>query len=217
MKIKHVIFDWDGTLADTYPVITKAYSAIFEHLNLNPLSYQEIKELTSRLPNKDTLGFLFGKRKEEAKKVYYDYIKNHHTDDLNPIPYAKDLLDYCRDSEYKTYLLTNKQRPYLLTELEKLGFVNCFTKIIAAGDLPEDKPSQTAVFALFDNNLPSPNSVLVIGDGYADWQVACTLSTEKQKALCALYNPQQDFKDAKPDYLISDWRDLINILKKERA
>ena len=34
MGIKHVVFDWDGTLADTYPVISAAYDYVFKCLDI---------------------------------------------------------------------------------------------------------------------------------------------------------------------------------------
>ncbi len=34
MKYKHIVFDWDGTLADTYTVICDAYAHVFNSLNI---------------------------------------------------------------------------------------------------------------------------------------------------------------------------------------
>ena len=57
-----VIWDWDATLADTYPVINKAYAHTFEKLGMKDktLSFDEIKRITSTLQNKDVLECVFG-------------------------------------------------------------------------------------------------------------------------------------------------------------
>lgn len=55
MSIKYVVFDWDGTLADTYPVISAAYDYTFDTLGLPRIPYDEVKRITSTLQNKDTL------------------------------------------------------------------------------------------------------------------------------------------------------------------
>lgn len=39
MSIKYVVFDWDGTLADTYPVISAAYDYTFDTLGLPRIPY----------------------------------------------------------------------------------------------------------------------------------------------------------------------------------
>ena len=70
MSIKYVVFDWDGTLADTYPVISAAYDYTFDTLGLPRIPYDEVKRITSTLQNKDTLGCIFGERKQEAADAY---------------------------------------------------------------------------------------------------------------------------------------------------
>lgn len=212
MKIKHVVFDWDGTLADTYPVISAAYDYVFKTLNLPPLSYDEIKRLTSTLPNKDTLGCIFGNRKEEAKTAYYDYIRKHHAQELKPMPHAQKLLEFCRDNGFLSYLITNKKRPFLLEEADKLGFTGFFNKIVAAGDCPEDKPHPLATHALFDNVLPEADSILVIGDGEADRQVARTFDHDGKKTLCAICDSTKKYAGEKPDYFVENLNEIINIL-----
>ena len=215
MKITHIVFDWDGTLADTYPVISAAYMHTFQELFLTPIPYDEIKKITSTLANKDTLGYVFGEKKEQAKKIYYKYIENHHTVELQAIPQAKEVLDFCRDSHFDLRLLSNKKRPYLLAETDKLGFTNYFSKIVAAGDCSQDKPHPLAAKAIFNNELPPADSILIVGDGMADWQTARALDSGDKKTHCAIYDPTKTFTQETPDYRLTQLKDIISILKKE--
>lgn len=213
MKIQHVVFDWDGTLADTYPVISAAYEYTFQTLGLPPIPYDEVKRLTSTLQNKDTLGYIFGDRKEEAKTAYYDYIGRHHASELKAMPGAAELLAFCRSKGLKSYLLTNKKRFYFLEESDQLGFTVFFDKIVAAGDFAEDKPHPLATHALFAGNLPDADSILVIGDGLADYQVARTYDHDNKKALCVLYDPKNKYKGEQPDYLVKNLKSVIDIIQ----
>ncbi len=215
MAVKYVVFDWDGTLADTYPVIYAAYRHAFKTLGMDPITYDEIKKLTSSRDNKDSLGAVFGDKKEIAKKAYYEYINAHHTDGLKAIPNAKKLLDFCRKSGMKNFLLTNKKRPYLLEEIKYLGFDDYFSNIVAAGDLGEDKPAPKAVEALFGGSLPEADMVLVLGDGMSDWKVSQVFNRAGKKSLCVIYDPQKKFCEASPDYKIADIADVITILKEK--
>ena len=212
MKIKHIVFDWDGTLADTYPVIVGAYKHTFNTLKLAEISYDEIKRLTSVLQNKDTMEYIFGAQKDEAEKAYYNYINKHHVSELKAIPNAENLLKFCQNTGLKSYLITNKKRPYLLEEANKLGFTKFFDKIITAGDFAQDKPHPLATHAVFDNKLPDADSIMIIGDGAADWQVARTYDHNNKKALCTIYNPNGKYMGESPDYTVSNLNEIIDIL-----
>mgnify|MGYP001516059557 CR=1 FL=1 len=73
MKYKYAVFDWDGTLADTYPVISAAYDYTFDKMGLLRIPYDEIKRITSTLQNKDTLGYVF---KERRQGIFTNISKN---------------------------------------------------------------------------------------------------------------------------------------------
>lgn len=216
MSIKYVVFDWDGTLADTYPVISAAYNYTFDKLGLPRIPYDEIKSLTSTLPNKDTLGFIFKERKDEASLAYYEYIKAHHATNLQAMPSAKEVLEFCRNQGLKTYLITNKKKPYIKEELVKLGFENLFDKIIAAGEYAEDKPHPIATHAVFDGKLPPADEILVIGDGEADIQTAVTYTHNGKQAFCAIYDPKDKFKD-KANFTIQNLYQVLDIIKNLNA
>ncbi len=215
MTLRYVVFDWDGTLADTYPVISAAYKHTFEALGMQPMEYSEIKKLTSTLANKDTLGYIFGDKKEQAKQAYYAYIEANHKTQLRPIPHAKELLDFCQSKGWKLYLLSNKKRTYLREEMNYLGFADYFAKVIAAGDFPEDKPNPQTVRALFDNGLPDATDIVVIGDGMADWKTSQALNHSGKSSRCIIYDPQNNFSQVSPDYVVSDVADIIEILRDE--
>lgn len=217
MAIKYIVFDWDGTLADTYPVISAAYEHTFATLNLPPIPYDEVKRITSTLQNKDTLGHIFGARKEEAAKAYYDYINKHHTTKLEAMNGAKELLEYCKKHNIKNYLITNKKTQYIAEEIAKLGFTELFDKVVAAGEYAEDKPHPIATHALFDNKIPPADQILVLGDGEADYKTARTYDSEKQKAFCAIYDPKHKYNGSTPDYKIDNLTKLITILEQQNT
>ena len=216
MKFKHLVFDWDGTLADTYPVISQAYEYTFKSLQLKALPYKEIKRLTSTLPNKDILGYIFGSLKDEAKSFYYDYIAKHHTSELKAMPCAEKLLKFCRRQNFKIYLISNKQRPYLLEEVAHLGFSSFFDKIVAAGDSLEDKPGKAAALAAFDNDPPAADSILVIGDGEADYNLSRAYDHNGKKAFCLICDSAKQYSGPKPDFCFDNLQQVLNFLSSEK-
>ena len=198
MSIKYVVFDWDGTLADTYPVISAAYDYTFDTLGLPRIPYDEVKRITSTLQNKDTLGCIFGERKQEAADAYYSFIGKHHAATLEAMPGARSVLEYCRKHNITSILITNKKTLYVAEEIEKLGFSEFFDKVIAAGEYAEDKPQA--------------DEILVLGDGEADFQTAATYAHDNRKAFCVIYDPKRKYKGSEPDRKIDDLRQVIEII-----
>lgn len=213
MKFKHVVFDWDGTLADTYPVISAAYDYAFDKMSMPRVSLAEIKRVTSGLPNREVMGYLFGERKAEAVAAYYDYIEKYHTEKLRLIDGALDLLRFCRDKNCDCRLFTNKRRRFVEAEMQCLKVADFFSRVVPAGECEMDKPHPTACKALFTEPLPAGEAVAVIGDGEADVKAAHCLRELGYEASCILYDPKHTYQGLPAEYTVSDLRDAEAILE----
>ncbi len=202
--IKYAVFDWDGTIAETYPVIVGAYRYVFEKLGMESPTESEIKDVIGCVQNKDIFSYFFkAEQIAEAKKLYYDYIEKFHTKNLRPMSGAKELLDFCVANHIKPLLMTNKRTKYIQEELKILGFERYFSKVVAAGELAQDKPHQLACNALFEGKIPPAREIVVIGDGKADVEVAKCFG-----ASSIIYQNM-----VKGDYNISRLTDAIDIIK----
>ena len=204
--IKYMVFDWDGTLADTYPIINAAYTYTFEKMGLPVMSVEKIKEVTSSKQNKDIFAYIFGARSQEAKDAYYEYIEQNHCA-LRAMPYAKELLDFCLLNNIHPLLMTNKKTKYIHEEIKVLGFEKYFSKIVAAGECVQDKPHQIACEALFGGHVPPQDEIMVIGDGKADVEVA-----RNYNVPVIIYDPKNTQK-IQGNYNVRDFREVIEILK----
>ena len=202
--IKYAVFDWDGTLADTYPVLYQAYTLTSDALNLPKRSLSEIKTITGKIPNRETFAYLYEKKSDMAKTIFYDYIDRHHLDGLKPIDGAKEVLDFCLQNNITPLLITNKTEKYLKKELKFLGFQKYFKKIVCAGRYEQDKPGIKACLALFDGLIPPSDEIVVIGDGASDIAVAKVYG-----AKSIIYQNK-----AKGDYNIDTLSQAIEIMKR---
>lgn len=213
MKFKHVVFDWDGTLADTYPVIAAGYDYAFDKLAMPRISLAEIRRVTSGLPNKEISAYLFGERKEEAMAAYYDYIEKHHTEKLRLIDGALDLLRFCRDKNCDCRLFTNKKRRFVEAEMQCLQVADFFSRVVPAGEYAADKPHPAACDALFAGELTEGEPVAVIGDGETDVKTARYLAEIGYAAICILYDAKQTYQGWSAEYVVADLRDAEAILE----
>ncbi len=224
-----VIWDWDGTLADTYPVTNGAYAYTFKKLGMEDqtISFDEVKRITSTLQNKDVLAAVFGEeKKQEARKYFYEYIEAKHAKQLKPIKGAYAAMEYLASQRAISLLFSNKTNTdkdgrgkYLTEETICLKMKHYFRRIVGAGEQSEDKPSPIAIDAFFQKVKPMPSSedlILVIGDGEADLKVAEHLKTKQLNVSSILLDPKHKYKgQIKPNYIIHELNTLPIILQNE--
>lgn len=201
--IKYAVFDWDGTLADTYPVLYAAYCETARQLKLPEPLYDDVKKITGTVQNKNVLPSLFGPKADEAKVFFYRYIENCHLQNLKTMDGATELLNFCVQNHIEPLLLTNKKQKYLDEELKHLKLDGYFKNIVSAGLYQEDKPHPIACKALFNGHIPPQGEVIVIGDGGSDIQAADVLGA---KSIIL-------GKRTKGDYNIKNLIEAIDIIK----
>lgn len=223
------VWDWDGTLADTYPVTNAAYAYTFKMLDLEDqtISFDEVKRITGAKQNKDVLGCIFGDKKDTARKYFYDYVGKFHADKLETIKGAVAIMEYCNKNGIESYLLSNKtnktikeenREPYLTQELKKLGMAAYFTHVVGAGEHAEDKPAPIACFSVFggkENLPPKDELIVVVGDGEADVKVAKVYKEAGLNAVSVLYDPKNKYKGIPPDYIIHNLNTIPIIIHNE--
>src|ERR1700741_3338934 len=92
-KPKAILFDWDNTLVDTWPCITKATNFTREAMGLKAWNAAEMKaKVAGSL--RDTFPLQFGDRWEEARDIYYRAFKSNHLEMLAALPAAEETLRF---------------------------------------------------------------------------------------------------------------------------
>ncbi|MGO1117539.1 HAD family hydrolase [Rhodovibrionaceae bacterium A322] len=136
-----VIFDWDNTLVDTWPVIHQALVTTFTHFGMEPWTLEEVHQRV-RASARDTFPGLFGEdRCDEASEIFYGAFEACHLDALEPLPGAGNLLSTLAEQGLHLSLVSNKRGDYLRREMVHLGWAPYFANAVGANDAQRDKPS----------------------------------------------------------------------------
>ncbi len=142
MKIKAVLFDFDGTLANTLPVCFYAFSKIFKEIDnrevtddeiVNMFGPSEIGIIQENITKKDSI--------EEAIENYYKYYDEVHSKLIESNTDIIELLYRIKSKDIKLGIVTGKARRSLNISMEKLEMENLFDFIITVYDVV--KPNQT--------------------------------------------------------------------------
>jgi phosphoglycolate phosphatase len=163
-----VLFDWDGTLVDNWPVIHGALNATLVAFGHAPWTMAETMERISR-SQRDSFPLIFGERWEEARDLFYARFQERHLADLVTFPGAVDLLRLLAEAGTWMGIVSNKRGDFLRLEAAHLGWESFFGRIVGATDAVEDKPSAAPVrLALADSGLPSDARLWFVGDTSTD-------------------------------------------------
>lgn len=170
-----VIFDWDNTLVNTWPVIHAAMVKTFRDMGHEPWTLNETKERVSR-SMRDAFPGLFGDRWEEAGKKYQQHYLGTHLNELEALPQAEDTLKMIKAMGLHCVLVSNKKGPTLRKEVENLGWSEYFHNVVGADDAARDKPFNDPVMLAFLKTeiQPGPN-VWFVGD--SDVDLECAVNT----------------------------------------
>jgi|TARA_R110002072_G_scaffold2229_6_gene18289 phosphoglycolate phosphatase len=136
-----VLFDWDNTLVDTWPVIHRALTATFTHFEMEPWTLEEVHQRV-RGSARDTFPALFGMaRTAEATEVFYCAFQDCHLAALAALPGAEALLAALCDAGLYLALVSNKRGDFLRREMAHLGWGKYFSAAVGANDAGKDKPA----------------------------------------------------------------------------
>lgn len=172
MKPKAILFDWDNTLADTWPTIHEALRQTFVEMGHEPWTLEETKVRVHR-SLRDSFPDIFGDRWQEAGDRYMDNFKRIHLENLTPLEGAEEVLQELLGTDIYVALVSNKTGVNLRLEVDHIGWNRYFKKVIGAKDAEEDKPSPKPVLmALEGSGIELGNDVWFIGDSITDMECA---------------------------------------------
>jgi HAD superfamily hydrolase (TIGR01549 family) len=168
---KAIIFDIDGTLADTNQLILESFNFIsLKYLN----SKFDFNELTKYFGPPENYLFqqLFKDNFEDAASDYYHfYAMNFHNYVVvfNEIIQAVKLL---KNNNIILAIYTGKGNSSTYITLEKLGIFHLFDEIMTGDNLPSFKPNPIGIMNFIEKYNLKNDEVILFGDTLTDIKAA---------------------------------------------
>ena len=171
-KPSAILFDWDNTLVNTWPLIHKAINVTFQEYGLEPWSLEKVKE-NAHESSREAFPKLFGERWQEAQKFFYSYVQGLSLEDLEVMPGAFSLLSFLNQKNMTAGIVSNKRSDLLKNEINHLKWSHFFQVIVGAEEAEKDKPAPDPIYlALSKIDLEASDSIWFVGDTTVDWQAA---------------------------------------------
>ncbi|MEQ9115907.1 MAG: HAD-IA family hydrolase [Rickettsiales bacterium] len=208
-----IIFDWDNTLVDAWPLIYKAMVEAFKKYDKEPWSLEETKINVHRAL-REMLPKLFPNNWQEVGD-YYRKVYKKNMELLKPLPNVEKMLKLLNEKDIKVALVSNKKAYLVRKEVELLGWTKYFQSVMGSGDLDVDKPDpKTVVITLEKLSASSAKKVWFVGDSVTDMETAYA-----SESLPVFYGPEDfnndRFKNCFPKVHISGYKELIAFIQSK--
>ncbi|MDR1960189.1 MAG: HAD family hydrolase [Planctomycetaceae bacterium] len=213
--LKCIIFDMDGTIADTLPLCIAAFRRSVEFYLEKPVSAEEIVA-TFGASEEGTMRSLIPDHIEEGTHRYWEeYRSLHETMCPRPFNGMPELIQLLKDKGLNVALVTGKGPVSLDITLEVFHMKNVFDAIEPGSPLGPNKP------ACLKNVLKqlhlAPDETLYIGDTSSDILATRAVSIPIISVAWASTVELEDLKAHNPDYLCYSVDELRDLLLKKIA
>ncbi|EFF65163.1 HAD-IA family hydrolase [Turicibacter sanguinis] len=209
MMIKHIIWDFDGTLFDSYPGMVNAFLRALKKYEVEA-EYDEVLKLF--LNSEKTAvqyyqnQFLLG---EELTEVYQDEKSHIDLSNMLPFPYAKEVCQRIKEAGRYNYILTHRgSTTYDI--LRKNGMVELFTEIVTKDNQFARKPDPEAIYYLLDKYQIHPKEAMIVGDREIE-----ILLGQKAKVKTCFYESGNREPELQADYRVKSLEEVLTILNIE--
>jgi phosphoglycolate phosphatase len=209
-----VLFDWDGTLVDNWPVIHAALNATLASHGMAPWSMAETYARISG-SQRDSFPIIFGANWQAARDQFYAEFERRHLSEIRVLPGAEDLLAATQAAGFYLAVVSNKQGKYLRLEAEHLGWAHYFRQIVGAGDAHEDKPSAAPIHLALDGSaISAGQAVWLIGDSVTDVRCARAAGCRAVIVQQDGGNPNPLAHEDRPDLEFMGLPDLVSLVRR---
>lgn len=164
-ELRGVIFDLDGTLADTLPIVVEAFENTFAEVGL-PLRTQS--EIFAEFgPTEDgVIAAMFGDLSDVALPLFYESYRQLLSDRVVPFDGIQELLADCRRAGLRLAVVTGKSDDGAAITLDVLGLTDVFEAVRGGSDFGIIKAGE--IKDLVHRWNVSPDRVVYVGDHALD-------------------------------------------------
>jgi phosphoglycolate phosphatase len=171
-QLRAVIFDFDGTLADSYAAIAASINHVRARYGLPPLEIGEVKRHVGRGAEyliENTVG------SHDVSGDLQRY-RHHHPSVMRPLthllPGALDTLRAVREGGRRAGVCSNKPRPFTEEILKVVGLAEYVEAVVGPEDAARPKPAPDMLLLAMRQLGVTPEQTLYVGDMTVDIETA---------------------------------------------
>ena len=213
--ISLIILDFDGTLADTQPLILRSLQGTIAELGLPSRTDAEcasiiglpLKECFVKLLNADDP--LATRCCEVYRRLFDEY---NHPGTVTLFPHVEETLHELHRRGMHLAVCSSRARATLDRFVQTFGFDKMVQAVVSSDDVMQGKPHPDPALRILELTGCRPEEALMVGDASYDILMGRTAGCH----TCGVtYGNQSEsqLREAGADWLIDDFKELLDIAK----
>jgi phosphoglycolate phosphatase len=211
LTVDLLLFDFDGTLADSLPAAVDSIQAMLRELHYPPktaaeinrfIGFGEVALVAGSIGTDDPL------RVKQARDHYYQQVRERIVQ-IKLYPHVRETLKYFKDKT--KIVLSNKRDEFIHLILEEQGVRPYFAQILGGDSSPSLKPDPRAINELLFKEQVSKDKTLLVGDMAVDIETGQNAGI-KTCAVTYGFDSREKLAALKPDLLIDSFSQLKGLI-----
>ncbi|WP_226582636.1 HAD-IA family hydrolase [Halobacillus litoralis] len=202
---KHVMWDFDGTLFNTYPIMGQIFQDLLKEKGID----EPLEEILKQMKISMSTAVNHYKEKYPIDEIFIEDYHNKRTareiELSEPFEGMERICRSISDSGGSNYLYTHRGESAIAL-LKKYGLSRYFSDYITKEDGFERKPSPDAIQHLVKKHNMEKDETIMIGDRELD------LLSAKNAGIHSCYFAERDKESRYADFTVHDVKQLFSII-----
>src|SRR5580765_3233728 len=209
--IRGIIFDFDGTLIDSYEPITESLNQVREAFGKPPLALGEVKGMVGHGLEHLIEAAIGPGKVADGVRIFRERYAAICESRTTSLPQVRETLEELDRRTYQMAIATNKPAYFARDILKALGVEHLFAEVLGPNDVQRPKPDPEMLEIIIMRIGLSPEEIVYVGDMPLDVEVG-------RRAGVAVYAvptgsaTRDALLEARPDRLLHRFSDLLTYL-----
>lgn len=212
MRFSTVLFDFDGTLADSIELILESYRHTLRvHRGETPADDLWLKGLGTPL-RVQFRSFSDSDEEIEAMiRTYRTWNLTHHDQMVRPYPGAVEAVRELKARGVALGIVSSKNRDGLEKGIRLCGLDGLFDTLVTSDDLEASKPDPAPVRVALSILASQPSATLLVGDSPHDMMAGRAAGIRTAAVLWGPFT-REDLAAQQPDHWLRSFGDLLALV-----
>ena len=201
MRYDNIIWDFDGTLFNTYPAMCRDLQAVMEGLGV----HASLEDLLPRFTTSRETVLAWcveqaGMTAQEVDQIYRAWVTEHGQPEAYPFPHVRSILERFQAAGGRNFVFTHRSGS-VHDYLAGADLTKYFTDVVSAGTTYARKPAPAGNLHIIETHGLDKARTLAVGDRELD-----VLAAKNAGIHACLFSPEH--RETAADYRIRDLSEL---------